>query len=68
MSYDQATRLLAAIEERVNDSSKGNVLIITLNVIKATCILVEVIEKVKRNFNFLNRRVYEVRMRLVKIA
>lgn len=68
MSYDQATRLLAAIEERVNDSSKGNILIITLNVIKATCILVEVIEKVKRNFNFLERRVYEVRMRLVKIA
>jgi hypothetical protein len=68
MSYDQANKLLAAIEERVNDSSKGNILIITLNVIKATCILVEVIEKVKRNFNFLERRVYEVRMRLVKIA
>jgi hypothetical protein len=47
MSYDQAIKLLAAIEERVNDSSKGNILIITLNVIKATCMLVDTIEKVK---------------------
>jgi hypothetical protein len=56
------------IEERVNDSSKGNLLIITLNVIKATCLLIDVIERVKGNFNFLERRVYEVRLRLVKIA
>jgi len=61
MSYDQAIKFLAAVEERVNDSSKGNILIITLNVIKATCLLVDTIEKVKSQFNFLERRVYEVR-------
>jgi hypothetical protein len=68
MTYDQALKLLAAIEERVSDSSKGNILIITLNVIKATCLLVDTIERVRRNFGFLERRVYEVRVQLVKIA
>lgn len=37
MNFDQATKLLASIEDRVNDSSKGNILILTLNVVKATC-------------------------------
>lgn len=68
LKYEHATRLLAAIEERVNDSSKGNILILTLNVIKATCLLIELCEKVCSQFGFLDRRVYEVRMRLVKIA
>jgi hypothetical protein len=61
MNYEQATKLLTAIEERVNDSSKGNILILTLNVVKATCLLIEVIEKVKSEFGFLSRRVQEVR-------
>lgn len=52
----------------MNDSSKGNILIITLNVIKATCQLIELIEKVKQQFAFMDRRVQEVRMRLVKLA
>lgn len=43
-------------------------MIITLNVIKATCQLVEVIEKVGSHFGFLERRVYEVRTKLVSIA
>lgn len=68
LNFEQAVKLLAAIEERVNDSSKGNILIITLNVIKATCLLIDLIEKVKRQFAFLDRRVYEVRMKLVRIA
>jgi hypothetical protein len=68
MNFEQATKLLSAIEERVNDSSKGNILILTLNVVKATCLLIEVIEKVRKQFAFLDRRVYEVRLRLVKIA
>ena len=68
LKYEQANHLLAIIEERVNDSSKGNILIITLNVIKATCQLIELIEKVKHQFAFMERRVQEVRMRLVKLA
>jgi hypothetical protein len=68
MNFEQATRLLEAIEERVNDSSKGNILILTLNVVKATCLLIEVIEKLKGHFGFLSRRVQEVRHRLVRIA
>jgi hypothetical protein len=47
MSFEQAQKLLEAVEARVNDSSKGNILIITLNVIKATCLLVDVIESVR---------------------
>jgi len=57
LKYEQANQLLAIIEARVNDSSKGNILIITLNVIKATCQLIELIEKVKHQFAFMDRRV-----------
>jgi hypothetical protein len=68
MNFDQATKLLASIEDRVNDSSKGNILILTLNVVKATCQLIQLIEKVRNHFAFLDRRVLEVRSRLVRIA
>ena len=68
MHFDQATKLLEVIEQRVNDSSKGNILILTLNVIKATCLLVELIELVRGNFNFLNRRVQEIRSKLIRVA
>ena len=47
LKFDQATKMLEAIEHRVNDSSKGNILLLTLNVIKATCLLIEVIELIK---------------------
>lgn len=68
LPFEQATKLLATIEERANDASKGNLLILTLNVVKATCLLIELIELVRGHFGFLNRRVQEVRTRLVKIA
>lgn len=48
MTFDQAIKLLEAIEKRVNDSSKGNILILTLNVVKATCLLIELGEGVRR--------------------
>lgn len=47
MNYEQANKFLETIEHRVNDSSKANILILTLNVIKASCLLIELIEKVK---------------------
>jgi len=57
MNFEQAAKLLGAIEERVNDSSKGNILLLTLNVVKATCQLIEIINMVKVQFGFLERRV-----------
>lgn len=68
MNFEQANKFLEAVEQRVNDSSKGNILILTLNVIKAVCLLIELIEIVKSQFSFLSRRVTEIRMKLVKIG
>lgn len=68
MNYEQANKFLETIEHRVNDSSKANILILTLNVIKASCLLIELIEKVKSQFSFLSRRVFEIRAKLVKLA
>lgn len=68
MNFDQAIKLLIAIDERIDDSSKGNILILTLNVIKACCLLIELAEKVRIQFNFLNRRCQEIRAKLVRIA
>jgi len=52
----------------VFDSSKSNIFVLTLNIIKAAAMLIEVIEKVKGKFSFLNRRVNEIRQRIVKMA
>ncbi len=68
MNFEQANKFLEAVEQRVNDSSKGNILILTLNVVKAVCLLIELIEKVKSQFSFLSRRVTEIRIKLVKIG
>lgn len=68
MSFEQAVKLIEAIEARVFDSSKGNLLILTLNVVKASCLLIEILEKVRRNFGFLTRRVQEIRQKIIKIA
>ncbi|CDW87773.1 transient receptor potential cation subfamily member 4 [Stylonychia lemnae] len=68
MNFEQANKFLEAVDQRVSDSSKGNILILTLNAIKATCLLIELIEKVKSQFGFLSRRVFEVRQKLIKIA
>jgi hypothetical protein len=40
-------KFLEAIEERLHDSSRGNILIHTLNVVKAGCLIIELLEKVK---------------------
>lgn len=68
MTYEQAIKFLEAVEARVLDSSKSNILILTLNVVKASCQLIELLEKVKSSFSFLSRRVVEVRSRLIRIA
>jgi len=65
INYEQAIKLLEAIEARVFDSSKGNILILTLNVVKASCLLIEILERVKKQFSFLSRRVFEVRSKLI---
>lgn len=61
MTFEQANKLLESVETKVFDSSKGNILLLTLNVVKASCLLIEVLEKVRSRFSFLGRRVYEIR-------
>lgn len=56
------------IEDRVNDSSRGNIFVHTLNVVKAACLLVELLTAVKKNFSFMDRRVEEIKIRIVSIA
>jgi hypothetical protein len=68
MRYEEALNLLSIIEQRVADCSKGNILILTVNVVKATCQLIEVIELIRSQFGFLDRRVAEVRTKLMKLA
>ena len=68
MRYEQAVKFLEAIEERVNDSSRGNILVHTLNVVKSACLLIELLEKVKFQFSFMTRRAEEIRARIVKIV
>lgn len=68
MNYQEANNLLEVIEKRVNDSSKSNILIRTLNVIKASCLLIEVLERIRGRFGFLDRRVYEVKEKIVRIC
>lgn len=55
MRYEQATQFVEAVEERVKDSSRGNILVHTLNVVKAGCLLIELLNKVKSNFSFMVR-------------
>lgn len=61
MNYEQAINFLEAIESGVMNKSRGNILILTLNVVKASCLLIELIERIKSNFGFLERRIYEIR-------
>jgi hypothetical protein len=58
-------KFLEAIEERLHDSSRGNILIHTLNVVKAGCLIIELLEKVKEQFPFMNRRVLEIRDKII---
>ena len=68
MSYEQAIRFLEAIEKGVQNQSRGNLLILSLNVIKSSCLLIELLEKVRDNFSFLDRRISEIRAVIVGIA
>lgn len=55
MRYDQATSFVESVEERLKDSSRGNILVHTLNVVKSGCLLIELLNKVKSNFSFMSR-------------
>jgi len=68
MRYEQALIFLEAVEERVSDSSRGNILVHTLNVVKSACLLIELLEKVRYNFRFLDRRVKEIKQEIINIA
>ncbi len=56
---------LEAVEDRINDSSRGNLLVHTLNVLKSACLLIELLELVKKHFSFMTRRVNEIRATIV---
>ena len=68
MTFEQAIRFLEAVEQGVTTNSRGNILILTLNVVKASCLLIEMLEMVRSNFGFLDRRIFEIRNRIVHIA
>ena len=55
MRYEQAIAFVEAVEERLKDSSRGNILVNTLNIVKSTCLLIELLNKVKSNFSFMTR-------------
>jgi hypothetical protein len=68
MRYEQAVLFVEAVEERLKDSSRGNILVHTLNVVKASCLLIELLNKVKSSFSFMQRNVNEVVQRITKIT
>ena len=68
MTFEQAIKFLEAVEQGVTTKSRGNILILTLNVVKASCLLIEMLEMVRSNFGFLDRRIFEIRNRIVQIA
>lgn len=68
MSYEQAVAFLTAVEQSVRSKSRSNILILTLNVIKSSCLLIELIERVRSQFGFLDRRIEEIRQQILKIA
>jgi len=68
MNYDQASKFLEAIEKGVLNKSRGNLLILTLNVIKSSCLLIELLEMVRENFGYLDRRINEVKQIIIDIA
>ena len=57
MSYEKAQEFVEIIETRVVDPSRGNIFIRSLNVVKSSCLLIELLAKVKRRFTFMERRV-----------
>ena len=61
MKYEQAIKFLEAIEKGVTSKSRSNILILTLNVVKSSCLLIELLERVRDSFGFLDRRITEIR-------
>ena len=43
-------------------------LILTLNVVKSSCLLIELLEMVRESFGFFDRRIDEIRSVIVNIA
>jgi hypothetical protein len=68
MSFEQATTFLTAIEKSVQNKSRGNILLLTLNVVKASCLLIELLEYVRKSFGYLERRINEIRQEISNIA
>jgi hypothetical protein len=68
MRYDQANLFVEAVEEGVKDSSRGNILVNTLNVVKSGCLLIELLNKVKSNFSFMLRQIDEIIDRITTIC
>ena len=66
MTYDIGQKFVETIEQRVFDKSRGNIFIHTLNVVKAACLLIELLSAVKQKFAFI--RVSEIRSQIIKIA
>lgn len=56
------------IENRVLDSSRGNIFVHSLNIVKTACLLIELLSGVKAKFGFMERRVEEIKNRIVNIA
>ena len=52
----------------MKNQSRSNILILTLNVIKSSCLLIELLERVRKNFGYLDRRITEIRQSIVHIA
>jgi len=68
MRFEHAQKFLEVIEARVRDSSRGNIFIRSLNVVKSACLIIELLNKVKRRFGFVERRVQETEALILKIA
>ena len=68
MRFEQAQDFVETIEQRINDSSRGNLMVRSLNVVKNACLIIELLNKVKRRFSFMERRVSETCGRILHIA
>ena len=68
MRFEQAAKFLEIIEYGIYDSSRGNIFVHTLNVVKAACLLIELLMAVKHQFGFMERRVEEIKNKILSIA
>ena len=68
MRFEQAQKFIETIEDRTRDASRGNMFVRCLNVVKTACLVIELLNKVKRRFDFMARRVKETETRILRIA